>query len=88
MSRAEKEQKHLLSEAIRLLGNQYEANPAFNEFFDGEEPLTIPSPRRDVDAYQYERSKVLFWVDREAYDDERVAWENDTNQANIRKLAR
>lgn len=81
MSDAEKQHKHLLTEAIRLLGNQYEASPNFNEFFDGDEPLSIPSPRRDVDAYQYERSRVLFWVDREAYDDERAAWENDTNQA-------
>lgn len=81
MSDAEKQQKYLLTEAIRLLGNQYEASPDFNEFFDGEEPLIIPSPRQDVDTYQYERSKVLFWVDREAYDDERTAWENETNQA-------
>ena len=81
MSDAENKQKDLLSEAMRLLGNQYEANQGFNEFFDGEEPLSISSPRQDVDAYQYERSKVLYWVDREAYDDERTAWENDTNQA-------
>lgn len=81
MSNADKQQKHLLTEAVRLLGNQYDASPDFNAFFDGEAPLSIPSPRQDVDAYQYERSKVLFWVDREAYDDERTAWENDTNQA-------
>lgn len=86
MSDAEKQQKHLLTEAIRLLGNQYETSPDFNEFFDGEEPLSIPSPRQDVDAYQYERSKVLFWVDREAYDDERTAWENDTNQARHKEV--
>jgi len=81
MNDAEKPQKDLLTEAVRILGDQYDANPNFNEFFDGEEPLSIPSPRQDVNAYQYERSKVLFWVDREAYDDERTAWENDTHQA-------
>jgi hypothetical protein len=86
MSDSERHQKGLLSEAVRLLDNQYEANPGFNEFFDGEEPLSIPSPRQDVDAYQYERSKVLFWVDREAYDDERVAWENDSNQARHKEV--
>ena len=86
MSEEDKEQKHLLAEAVRLLGNHYEANTDFNEFFDGENPLSIPSPRQDVDAYRYERSKVLFWVDREAYDDERVAWENDTNQARHKEV--
>jgi len=86
MKYAEKQQKHLLEEAIRLLGNQYEANQGFNEFIDGEEPLSFPSPRQDVDTYKYERSKVLFWVDREAYDDEREAWENDTNQARHKEV--
>lgn len=86
MSDTEKQQKHMISEAIRLLGDQYETNNDFNEFFDGEEPLDIASPRQDVDAYQYERSKVLFWVDREAYDDERAAWENDTYQAKHKEV--
>lgn len=81
MSDTEKPHKDLLAEAVRILGNQYDANADFNEFFDGEEPLSLPSPRPDVGEYQYERSKVLFWLDREAYDDERTAWENDTRQA-------
>lgn len=81
MSDPEKQQQHLVSEALRLLGEQYETRKEFNEFFDGAEPLSIASPRQDVDAYQYERSKALFWLDRAAYDDERTAWENDTNQA-------
>jgi hypothetical protein len=86
MSDHEKDQRHLLTEAVRLLSNQYETNQTFNESFDGEEPLSIPSPRQDVGSYQYERSKVLFWLDREAYDDERVAWENDTNQAKHKEV--
>ena len=81
MSDTDKQQIHLVSEALRLLGDQYDLNREFNEFFNGEEPLSIVSPRQDVDAYQYERSKVLYWLDREAYDDEHSAWENDTNQA-------
>ncbi len=81
MNDPEKPQKHLLAEAVRLLGDQYEANPDFNKFFDGDDPLAIPSRRQDSATYQYERSKVLFWVDRDAYDDERAAWENDANKA-------
>ena len=80
MSDAEKQQEDLMTEALRLLGNQYDANAAFNEYFDGEEPLTVQSPREQVGAYQYERSKVLYWVDREAYDDERAAWDNKSLQ--------
>lgn len=69
-------QKSLISEAIRLLSGEYEENEKFNRYFDGEEPLTIASPREDRDAYIYERSKALFWLDRDAYEDERAAWDN------------
>jgi hypothetical protein len=86
VSDTEKPQKDLLAEAVRILGNRYDASADFNAFFDGEEPISIPSPRHDVDAYQYERSKVLFWLDREAYDDERAAWENDTHQARHKEV--
>ena len=72
----DKQQKHLVEEAVRVLGDQYESNAAFNKYFDGNEPLSIPSPQGEVGQYQYERSKVLFWVDREAYEDERIAWDN------------
>lgn len=81
MSDIEKQQKHLVVQALELLDGEYDANKVFNEFFDGEDPLSIPSPRADVGSYQYERSKALFWVDRDAYDDERAAWENDASQA-------
>jgi hypothetical protein len=86
MSNAGKSRRDLLVEAMRLLGDQYDANRDFNEFFDGEEPLTIHSPREHVGSYRYERSKVLFWADREAYDDERVAWENETSQARHKEV--
>ncbi|WP_283743156.1 SIR2 family protein [Sideroxydans sp. CL21] len=81
MSDTEKQQKHLVAQALELLHKEYEANQIFNGYFDGEEPLVIPSPRQDVGLYLYDRSKALYWVDRDAYDDERTAWENDTNQA-------
>jgi len=81
MNDTDKHQDYMLNEAVRLLGDQYEANTDFNDYFDGEEPLSVPSPQKEVCEYQYERSKVLFWLDRDAYDDERSVWENDTNQA-------
>jgi hypothetical protein len=74
------QQKRMIAEALRMLGEEFESNDGFNEYFNGEEPLTIKSPREEVDAYQYERSKVLFWVDREAYEDERTAWDNKSLQ--------
>jgi SIR2-like protein len=80
MSDLKDRQEHLITEALRLLNERYEANQPFNEFFDGDEPLTISSPRDDVEDYRYEQSKVLFWVDREAYEDERDAWDNKTLQ--------
>lgn len=86
MSDSEKPHKDLLAEVVRILGNQYDANADFNAFFDGEEPFNLPSPRADVGEYRYERSKVLFWLDREAYDDERAAWENDTHQARHKEV--
>ena len=79
MNDTDKHQNYILNEAVRLLGNQYETNTDFNEYFDGEEPLSVPSPQKEVSEYQYERSKVLFWLDRDAYDDERSVWENDAN---------
>src|SRR5262245_56005436 len=86
MNDTEKPEKDLLAEALRIHGDRYDTNADFNVFFDGEEPLSLPSPRPEVNAYQYERSKVLFWLDREAYDDERTAWENDTHQARHKEV--
>ena len=80
MSDPKDQQKRMIAEAVRMISEEYESNEGFNEYFDGEEPLKIKSPREEVDAYQYERSKVLFWVDREAYDDERTAWDNKSLQ--------
>jgi hypothetical protein len=65
MSDPERQSKQLIAEAIRLLSDEYESNERFNEYFDGDEHVEIGSLR-------YQRSKVLFWVDREAYVAERA----------------
>jgi hypothetical protein len=61
----------LVAEAIRLLSDEYESNERFNEYFDGDEHV-------EIGALRYQRSKVLFWVDREAYVAERANWENES----------
>jgi hypothetical protein len=86
MDSADKNQKHLISEALRFLSNEYENYQAFNKFFDGEEYISITSPRQDVGAYQYERSRILFWIDSDAYQDERIAWEDEVNQAKHKEI--
>jgi len=71
MADPEKQNKHLVTEAIRLLSDEYESNERFNEYFDADEQI-------EIGALRYPRSKVLFWVDREAYIAERASWENES----------
>jgi hypothetical protein len=71
MADPQKQNQHLVAEAIRLLSDEYESNERFNEYFDGDEHIEIGTLR-------YPRSKVLFWVDREAYIAERASWENES----------
>ncbi|MBS0176547.1 MAG: SIR2 family protein, partial [Nitrospira sp.] len=64
----------LLGHAIDLLTARYEAQRDFNEYLDSEEPVCIgPSV--------YPRSKVLYWVDPEAYETDKVTWESEANEA-------
>lgn len=69
-----KQQQALLDHALELLNVQYEANTDFNSYFDSDDPIAIG-------AMEYPRSKVLFWVDQNAYAAEKSGWENDTNEA-------
>jgi hypothetical protein len=77
MSDIEKQDKHLLNEALHILEMQYDSNEDFNNCFDGEELVSIQSQKQDVDDYKYEPSKILFWVDRDAYETELDAWSNE-----------
>lgn len=74
MSGPEKQQNHLIGEAIQLLNEEYESSQQFNEDFDGDDPFRMGT-------LEFPKSKVLFWLDRESYDDVRSTWEDDTNQA-------
>lgn len=66
-------QTDLLGEAVKVLEKQYEENKDFNSFFDEEGPLYLGE-------YEYERSRTLFWLDREAYENERRVWEDNSYQ--------
>lgn len=66
-------QEDLLSEAVKILEKKYEEGDDFNSFFDEEGPLYLGE-------YAYERSRALFWLDREAYENERRVWENNSYQ--------
>ncbi len=69
-----KQQELLLEHAINLLTDRYEQNSDFNAYLDNEEPVIIG-------ASAYLRSKVLYWVDPDAYVSDKAAWENDANEA-------
>jgi len=73
MSEPEKQQKHLVEEAIQLLNEEYEMGQQFNEEFDSDDPVRLG-------VLEFPKSKVLFWLDREAYYDEQAAWDNQTLQ--------
>lgn len=63
----------LLEQALSLMNDRYEENSNFNEFFDADGLV-------QVGQSAYPPSKVLFWVDPNAYGAERVSWENNANE--------
>jgi hypothetical protein len=63
-------ERALIDRAIDVLAAEYERQSDFNEYFDGGEEVQIG-------ALSYPRSKVLYWVDRDAYSTEREAWQNE-----------
>ena len=73
MSDPEKQQNHLIGEAIQLLSEEYEASQQFNEDFDGNDPVRLGS-------LEFPKSKVLFWLDREAYYDVQSEWKSQSLQ--------
>ncbi|WP_428421097.1 SIR2 family NAD-dependent protein deacylase [Methylibium sp.] len=72
----------LIERALDILAADYERQTEFNEHFDSEDSIQIGE-------LSYPRSKVLYWVDRDAYANERAAWENelyDTKHESARAL--
>lgn len=69
-----KTDESLLGHAIDLLTAQYDSNKDFNEYLDSDDPVMLGSSA-------YPRSKVLFWVDPEGYESDKVAWESDAIEA-------
>jgi len=63
MSGIEKREDPLIQEAIRILNEEYEDSKDFNRCFDINEPFRIGN-------LEFPKSKVLFWLDREAFYEE------------------
>jgi hypothetical protein len=72
----EDSEKQTIDFVLGRLARQYEEAGDFNRYLDGDEAFEIPSPRAAADPYSYGKSELLFWTDRQAYDDERLAWED------------
>lgn len=73
MNPADKRDDLLVREAIRLLNDEYETSKVFNESFDSDEPIKIG-------RLEFQRSKALFWLDRDAYYEAQEEWRNDSLQ--------
>ncbi len=69
-----KSDESLLGHAIDLLTARYDTNKGFNEYLDSDDPINLGTSA-------YPRSKVLFWVDPEGYEADKVAWESDAIEA-------
>jgi hypothetical protein len=75
----DKHHDELVEEVMRVLELEYTSNPEFNTFFDGGTQVEVDS-LLNPDPYSFEKSHILFWLDRPAYDDEKAGWENRTIQ--------
>lgn len=61
---------------LKRMDLRYRDNKEFNDSLDGEDDVEIQSAFAGEGSYQYRRSEVLFWTDNEAYEAERIAWQN------------
>lgn len=73
MSDLEGQQKHLIGEIIQLLNEEYAENHEFNEYLDSDEPIKLGK-------LEFQKSKVLFWLDRQAYYEEQSEWKGRSLQ--------
>jgi hypothetical protein len=82
--------KDIVARVEQLLQAAYEEKGEFNEALNGTLPLEIASLNPDQDPYSLEVSEVLFWTDRDAYNNELAFWETahtlETHQDSINVL--
>jgi hypothetical protein len=67
--------KDIVARVEQLLQAAYEEKPEFNAALNGIAPIEIPSLNVEQAPYSLEASEVLFWVDRDAYNNELSFWE-------------
>lgn len=73
-NQTDKESKIIIDRVEDVLKSSYDENEAFNAALDEADDLHIPSLYPDREPYHYQSSEVLFWVDRNAYNDELENW--------------
>ena len=76
-----KSNKEIIDSVELVLQAIYESASDFNRALDGDSPINIPSLRNKSD-YQIEASEILFWTDRDAYNDELSSWQPKRNLEN------
>ena len=67
--------KEIIDQVDELLQATYEEQKEFNDALNGVAPIKIPSLIVGQDPHQLEASEILFWTDREAYNDEFASWD-------------
>lgn len=69
-------QKSILEDVDAVIENAYREHSEFNEEFNGTDALCLKSFQSDSE-YLFEKSAVLFRMDRETYYEELSVWENN-----------
>jgi len=74
--------KDIIERVEQVLQAAHDENVDFNEALNGFDLITIPTldPAPDAKPHKLEPSAVLFWTDRDAYNNEFSYWENASTQ--------
>src|ERR1035441_3210427 len=67
--------KEIIDQVEELLQATYEEKKEFNDALNGVAPIGIPSLIVGQGPHQLEASEILFWTDRDAYNDELASWQ-------------
>jgi hypothetical protein len=67
--------KEIVDQVEELLQATYEEKKEFNDALNGATPISVPSLIVGQGPHQLEASEILFWTDRDAYNDEFASWE-------------
>jgi hypothetical protein len=77
--------EQLLDGVDQVLDTAYEMYADFNKAFDGGDALKVKSYQTDSE-YNFDPSKILFKLDREAYFEELLQWDNINTKTKHKEL--